>query len=114
MLFFFYFLFAISVGFTPTFIIEPFICKVGILGMKALLNALSEYGYADIVYKLLRRAEYPSYGYWRAQGATTLWEKWKNGRITSLNHHMYGDVVHWLFRNAGGIRNKGIAYNICQ
>lgn len=93
---------------------DGFICKVGILGMKALLNALSEYGYADIVYKLLRRTEYPSYGYWRAQGATTLWEKWRNGRITSLNHHMYGDVVHWLFRNAGGIWNKGIAYNICQ
>ncbi|MBQ7923980.1 MAG: hypothetical protein IJ329_01590, partial [Clostridia bacterium] len=31
----------------------------------------------------------------------------------SLNHHMYADVVHWLFRNIGGLKNTGVAYDTC-
>ena len=93
---------------------DDYICKVGILGMKALLNALSEYGYTEDAYKAITREDYPSYGYWRKLGATTFWESWRGEGIASLNHHMYGDVVHWLFRNIGGIRNEGVAYEKCR
>ncbi len=85
--------------------------KVGILGMKALLNALAKYGYTEDAYKVINRYDYPSYGYLKEQGATTLWESWNGSG--SLNHHMYGDVVHWLFRNVGGLQNTGIAYDTC-
>ncbi len=85
--------------------------KVGILGMKALLNALAKYGYVEDAYKIINRYDYPSYGYLKERGATTLWESWDGSG--SLNHHMYGDVVHWLFRNVGGLQNTGIAYDTC-
>lgn len=88
--------------------------KVGILGMKALLNALSMYGYTNVAYKTVDREDYPSYGYWRKLGATTLWENWENSSFGSQNHHMYGDVLNWMFRNVGGIQNDGIAYDQCR
>ena len=90
---------------------DNYVFKVGILGMKALLNALSKYGYTEDAYKIVNRYDYPSYGYLKEHGATTLWESWNGSG--SLNHHMYGDVVHWMLRNIGGIQNTGIAYNTC-
>ena len=87
--------------------------KVGILGLKALLNALSKYGYTDIAYKTVDRYDYPSYGYWKKLGATTLWECWENTSFGSQNHHMYADVVNWMFRNIGGLQNAGVAYDRC-
>lgn len=87
--------------------------KVGILGMKALLNALSAYGYTDVAYKTVDREDYPSYGYWRKLGATTFWERWEDYIPDSRNHHMYADVVNWMFRNIGGLQNAGIAYDKC-
>ncbi|MBQ4560643.1 MAG: family 78 glycoside hydrolase catalytic domain [Tyzzerella sp.] len=85
--------------------------KVGILGMKALLNALSRYNYTDVAYKVVNRYDYPSYGYWKNMGATTLWENWDGGG--SQNHHMYADVLNWMFRNIVGIKNISIAYENC-
>lgn len=82
--------------------------KVGILGMKALLRALSENGYTETAYKMVSREDYPSYGYWRRQGATTLWENWEN--TGSHNHHMYSDVLFWLYRYILGVKNETIAY----
>lgn len=87
--------------------------KVGILGMKALLNALSMYGYTDVAFKTVDREDYPSYGYWRKLGATTLWENWENSSFGSQNHHMYADVINWMFRNVGGLQNAGVAYDQC-
>lgn len=88
--------------------------KVGILGMKALLNALSAYGYTDVAYKTVDREDYPSYGYWRKLGATTLWENWEENTSGSRNHHMYADIINWMFRNVGGLQNAGIAYDKCS
>lgn len=88
--------------------------KVGILGMKALLNALSKYGYTDVAYKTVDREDYPSYGHWRKLGATTLWENWENSSFGSQNHHMYADVINWMFRNVGGLQNAGVAYDRCR
>ena len=88
---------------------DGYVQKVGILGMKALPNALSKHGYTDVVYKILSRTDYPSYGYWRSLGETTLCELWEEHQ--SRNHHMYSDAVHWVIRNIGGIKNAGIGYD---
>lgn len=85
--------------------------KAGILGVKALLNALSMYGYTDAAYKTVARYDFPSYGYWKEQGATTLWENWDGSG--SRNHHMYADVLNWMFRNVAGLKNEGVAYDRC-
>ena len=85
--------------------------RVGILGIKALLNALCEYGRVDVAYKMLAQTDFPSYGFWRLQGATTLWENWDG--VKSHNHHMFGDVLNVMTRYIAGLQNSGIRYNEC-
>lgn len=74
----------------------------GILGAKYLLNALLEYGRADVAYRVATRKDLPSWGWWLAQGATTLWEQW-NG-TESRNHIMFGDISAWFYKAIAGIQ----------
>jgi len=79
---------------------------VGVLGAKAVLNALSENGQEEIAYKLAAQHTYPSWGWWIANGATTLQENWdmKAPRDISENHMMFGEVGGWFFKGLGGIK----------
>jgi len=74
----------------------------GILGTKYLINALLDNGHADVAYRIVTQRTYPSWGYWVAQGATTLWERWDGEN--SRNHPMFGDVGAWFYRALGGLR----------
>lgn len=84
---------------------DNFHLDVGILGGKAILNALSDNGYADVAYKIASQETYPSWGWWMVNGATTLYENWnidaKND--ISLNHIMFGGIGAWLYKGIGGI-----------
>ncbi len=78
---------------------------VGVLGARAILDALSTNGQAEIAYKLAVQDTYPSWGWWIQNGATTLYENWdiKAPRDISQNHMMFGDIGGWFFRGLGGI-----------
>lgn len=78
---------------------------VGVLGAKAILNALSENGYAETAYKVAAQDTYPSWGWWIANGATTLLENWdlKAERDISDNHMMFGEIGGWFYKGLGGI-----------
>jgi len=78
---------------------------VGVLGAKAILNALSENGQAETAYKLAVQDTYPSWGWWIVNGATTLYENWNIDaeRDISLNHMMFGEIGAWFFKGLGGI-----------
>lgn len=73
----------------------------GILGAKFIPRVLADYGYADDACELLIQKEFPGWGFWVEQGATTLWEQWSG--TSSQNHIMYGDVSAWMYRYLGGI-----------
>jgi alpha-L-rhamnosidase len=79
---------------------------VGILGAKAILNALSENGQAQTAYRLASQDTYPSWGWWIVNGATTLYENWNINapRDLSLNHIMFGEIDAWLYKALGGIK----------
>jgi alpha-L-rhamnosidase len=79
---------------------------VGILGAKAILNALSENGHAELAYALASKETFPSWGWWIVNGATTLYENWDIDaqRDLSLNHIMFGEIGAWLFKAPGGIK----------
>lgn len=79
---------------------------VGVLGAKALLDALSQNGYVDAAYKVAVQNTYPSWGWWVVNGATTLLENWDLDatRDISDNHMMFGEIGAWLFKGIGGIR----------
>jgi alpha-L-rhamnosidase len=78
---------------------------VGLLGTKAILNALSENGYAELAYEVALQETYPSWGWWIKNGATTLYENWDidSESDISLNHIMFGEIGAWFYKGIGGI-----------
>lgn len=78
---------------------------VGVLGAKAILNALSENGYAETAYKVAVQDTYPSWGWWVMNGATTLLENWdlQATRDISDNHMMFGEIGAWFYKGVAGI-----------
>lgn len=74
----------------------------GVLGMKAVSNAMGENKMVSLGLEMLRGPEYPSYGYWRAIGATTLYECWNGSG--SHNHHMFSDVSEYFYKYIAGIK----------
>lgn len=79
---------------------------VGVLGAKAVLNALSDNGQAETAYQLAAQDTYPGWGWWIVNGATTLQENWdmKATRDISDNHMMFGEIGGWFFKGIGGIK----------
>ncbi|MDX9974395.1 MAG: family 78 glycoside hydrolase catalytic domain, partial [FCB group bacterium] len=78
----------------------------GIIGTKYLYKALNNPGNVDLAYLMTLKEDYPSYGFMRARGATTLWELWEEktgSEMNSHNHVMYGSVVDWLQGDVAGI-----------
>ncbi|RZK56504.1 MAG: alpha-rhamnosidase, partial [Pedobacter sp.] len=85
---------------------DGFHLDVGLLGTKAILNALSENGHADVAYKIASQRTFPSWGWWIANGATTLYENWPIDAKSdiSMNHIMFGEIGAWLYKAPGGIK----------
>ncbi len=84
---------------------------VGLLGTKALLQALSDNGHEDLAYALASRRTFPSWGWWIVNGATTLYENWPIDAKSdiSMNHIMFGEIGAWLFKAPGGIKPDPVA-----
>lgn len=82
----------------------------GIFATKYLIEMLMERGYPEVAYKMLTSEKECSYASWKKQGATTLFESWRNAR--SYNHPMFGSVVQYFFNYLLGIRqaNGSVAY----
>jgi alpha-L-rhamnosidase len=78
---------------------------VGLLGTKAILNALSENGFSDLAYTLASQETFPSWGWWIVNGATTLYENWPLDTKSdiSMNHIMFGEIGAWMYKGPGGI-----------
>jgi alpha-L-rhamnosidase len=89
----------------------------GILGVKAMFEVLDKYGYSETAYKIMLCNEYPSFGVWQNEGLLTLPESLDMDAVpglASLNHHMYSSPANWIYRRVGGIRNEGVAYDVCS
>lgn len=86
----------------------------GFVGTAPINLALTDNGYAETAFKLIRQREYPSWLYSVTQGATTIWERWNsytvengfggNNSMNSFNHYSLGAVCAWLMRDVLGIR----------
>jgi alpha-L-rhamnosidase len=80
--------------------------NTGILGTRYILDTLTQYGRADLAYRLVTQTTYPGWGYMIKEGATTLWERWEymaGGGMNSHNHIMFGSVDAWFYRVLAGI-----------
>ena len=86
----------------------------GFSGIGYLLPVLSEYGHADVAYKLLLQEASPSLLYPVSRGATSIWEQWtgmrdnEDGSYTldgSFNHYTYGTPAGFLYTDILGIQS---------
>lgn len=103
--------------------------QVGVIGMKYLFDALTKGDMLDLAVGMLEKEDFPSFGYMKKLGATTLWEaflefeedgvrnlkrilrspdipSWAAG-LPSLNHHFFGSVSAWFYRVLAGINIVG-------
>ena len=76
----------------------------GILELN-ILESASKYISPQIVFDIVNSTKYPGWGHMIDQGATTIWETWKEIDNTFSNSHpMFGVVTEWYYRWLGGIR----------
>lgn len=79
--------------------------NTGIFGTKYVLETLAEYGAPNAVFDIVNSKIYPGWGFMIAQGATSIWETWKESDNTySNNHPMFGTVSEWYYRWLAGIQ----------
>ncbi|MBO4551006.1 MAG: family 78 glycoside hydrolase catalytic domain, partial [Bacteroidaceae bacterium] len=76
--------------------------NTGIFGTKLFFNVLADAGLADEALEAFLQRDFPSFGHWIEQGATTTWEQWDGGN--SHCHPMFGGGLTWLYTWLGGIR----------
>ncbi len=83
--------------------------STGFLGTGYILQMLSEHGYHELAWKMVRQTTYPSWGYMVENGATTIWELWDSNKqppdkMNSRNHFALGCIGDWFFEYLAGIR----------
>ncbi|KPH68157.1 alpha-L-rhamnosidase [Novosphingobium sp. ST904] len=81
--------------------------STGFLGTPLALDALASIGEEKLIWDLLLRRDYPSWGYMADHGATTIWERWNGDTgdiaMNSFNHYALGAVCGFLYRRVAGI-----------
>jgi hypothetical protein len=83
----------------------------GIVSLKLIYPLLDAFGMSDLgLRQQLHTDAPPSFGFWIAQGATTLFEFWGNAQYTtpnllnSYNHIMFGGSGSWYYSTVAGLR----------
>lgn len=76
--------------------------ETGVVGTKYVIDALTRYGKGEEMYKIASQTTFPSWGYWIAQGATSLWQNWDGTQ--SRNHVMFGSIDGWFYQSLAGIQ----------
>jgi alpha-L-rhamnosidase len=76
---------------------------VGEIGLTPLFRVLSGAGYNQLIYNAVTSQNVGGYGYFVAQGLTSLPEYW-NITSGSRNHWMLGGVDNWITGNIAGIQ----------
>lgn len=75
--------------------------NVGFVANKFIYETLSLNGMGDVAFTLMNQRDFPSFGWWLEQGATTTWEQW-NGN-DSRNHPMFGGGLTWFYHILAGV-----------
>lgn len=76
--------------------------QTGEIGLRYMLQSLTEYGYIDVVYKMIMNPTPPSFGYFVDIGKTSMPEYWDGS--FSQQHAIMGHVEEWFYNSVAGIR----------
>ncbi|KAJ7698322.1 bacterial alpha-L-rhamnosidase-domain-containing protein [Mycena rosella] len=87
--------------------------NTGALSTKQILPMLTAHGHGDTALALAEQTSYPSWGYWIANGATTMWEHWL---LTARSHdHMFlGTFEDWFYKFVLGIQSTSTAFQTVE
>jgi len=83
--------------------------RTGVYGTRHLLEMLSDYGHADLAYRVATRTEEPSWGWWIANGHSTMFESWSL-ESRSRDHHYFGSIADWMRQRLAGLRPGAPGY----
>lgn len=99
-------------NFVDSIVKNDYKLTAGDIGFYYVLKALTDNGYADIVYKMNNRDDVPGYGYQIKKGATALTESWQALETVSNNHLMLGHLMDWFYYALAGIKqdSNSVAY----
>lgn len=75
--------------------------NTGFLATKFFFETLTANGLHEVAYNAMNKKDFPSFGYWIEQGATTTWEEF-DGK-NSHNHPMFGSGLTWFYRCLAGV-----------
>lgn len=79
--------------------------NTGIFGTKYALETISKHLSPETAFEVVNSREFPGWGFMVDNGATTIWETWKESDgVFSNNHPMFGSVSEWFYRWLGGIQ----------
>jgi alpha-L-rhamnosidase len=78
----------------------------GNTGTTCMIDALTENGYGDVMYRVVNSTEYPGWGYMVKEGATTIWEGWsaesRAGSAASMI--MWATIDEFFYNDLAGIK----------
>lgn len=83
--------------------------RTGVYGTRHLLDLLSDYGHADLAYRVATRADEPSWGWWIANGHSTMFESWSL-ESRSRDHHYFASIADWMRQRLAGLRPGAPGY----
>ncbi|KAJ7256353.1 bacterial alpha-L-rhamnosidase-domain-containing protein [Mycena rebaudengoi] len=70
---------------------------------------LSAHGHADTAFAVATQTTFPSWGFWIANGATTMWEHY-SVEARSHDHMFLGTFEDWLYKYVLGIQSTSVAF----
>lgn len=86
--------------------------STGIFATKMMFDVLRERNQNDLAYSIATKKGFPGWDFMLANGATTLWESWKDpGTSASKNHPMFGSVDEWFYRSLLGINSAAPGFS---
>jgi alpha-L-rhamnosidase len=77
--------------------------STGIIGTKSMMEVLPKYNFQKLLFDIIHQKDYPGFGYWVYNGATTIWQNWSD--TGDHMHAMYGTVEEFNFNHVLGIRS---------
>ncbi|WP_423605631.1 family 78 glycoside hydrolase catalytic domain [Sphingomonas sp. MS122] len=83
--------------------------RTGVYGTRHLLEILSDYGHADLAYRVATRTQEPSWGWWIANGHSTMFESWSL-ESRSRDHHYFASIADWMRQRLAGLRPGAPGY----
>lgn len=81
----------------------------GMIGLRHIFHVLTAAGESELAYKLITDKSRTGYGYWIENGATALWEDFREKDDPcpdSKNHHFLGDISSWFIQELAGLKSN--------